>query len=117
MPLKQIARILYSSIASILSILEPLSQAITELQQFRYSGERNNQVFPQWNHSHGNDRFQNMTVDSVRLEYVYDELNHLIEPYYVFSGFGTDLNDKVMATNWYVVASTQIIELRAPYRE
>ena len=97
--------------------LKPLSQAITELQQFRYASERNNQVFPQWNHSHGSDRLQNMTIDAVQVEYVYDELNHLIEPYYVFSGFGTDLNDKVISANWYVVASTQTIELRAPYRE
>lgn len=97
--------------------LKPLSQAITELQQYRYTAERNNVVFPQWNHSHGTDRLQNMTIDTVRLEYVYDELNHLIEPYYVFSGFGTDLNDKVLAANWYVVASTQATELRAPYRE
>lgn len=104
--------------------LKPFSQALTELQQYQYpsdvelaEAQRNAQVFSQWNHSHGSNRFKNMTLDTVRLEYVYDELNHLLEPYYVFNGFGTDLNDKVVAGRWYVVASSQAIELRAPYRE
>lgn len=104
--------------------LKPLSQAMIELQTYKYlsDAERataalNATVFPQNNHEHGSDRIKTMAIDDVQLEYVYDELNHRIEPYYVFSGLGTDLNDKVNETRWYVVASTTGVQLRGPYRE
>ncbi|MFA6474961.1 MAG: sigma-70 family RNA polymerase sigma factor [Patescibacteria group bacterium] len=104
--------------------LKPLSQAMTELQKYHYPNEaelgeaqRHATVFPQWNHSHGSDRFTQMAVSTVALEYVYDELNHTIEPYYIFTGMGTDGNGKTISARWYVTASTTDVELRGPYRE
>lgn len=104
--------------------LKPLSQAITELQSFVYPNaddkadkDRFAQVFAQWNHLHGEDRFNNFTVDQVRLEYVFDELNHIVEPYYIFSGQGTTVKGDTSDMRMYVVASTESRELRGPYRQ
>ncbi len=96
--------------------LKSVTQAMIELQAFQYPGD-NTTVFPQTIHTHGSDRLTSMTIDDVQLEYVYDELNHRIEPYYVFSGLGTDGNNKVNEARWYVVASSTGTQLRGPYRE
>lgn len=104
--------------------LMSLTEAITAVQQFVYpaaadraSAERNQKVFMQWNHSYGNDRLASLTLASVRLEYVFDEFNYVIEPYYVFSGQGQDLEDKTVDVRVYVIASTESRDLRSPYRE
>jgi len=104
--------------------LKPLSQAMTELQGFVYPStaekadkDRFAQVFAQWNHLHGDSRLASFTVDQVRLEYVFDELNHIVEPYYVFSGQGTTVKGDAGDIRMYVVASTEAKELRGPYRQ
>ncbi len=104
--------------------LKPLNQALVELQSYRYPSdtkraeyERNQSVFPQTIHLHGTDRIATTTIDDVDLEYVYDSLNHRIEPYYVFTGLGTDGTGKTNQARWYVAASTEAVELRGPYRE
>jgi RNA polymerase sigma factor (sigma-70 family) len=104
--------------------LRSLNEALVALQSYHYpseaeraDAERNQIVFPQTNHLYGSDRIVSTTLDSVDLEYAYDALNHRIEPYYVFTGLGTDGNGKTNEARWYVAASTESLELRGPYRE
>ncbi|MBI2415983.1 MAG: hypothetical protein HYV33_04990 [Candidatus Kerfeldbacteria bacterium] len=104
--------------------LRPLHEAITLAQSFYYPDTKNNsetqryaKVFAQWDHLHGNDRLNSLTLYDVQLEYVYDTLNHSIEPYYVFSGEGIDGTGPDDDIRLYVVAATNDIELRGPYRE
>lgn len=105
------------------SDLLTLQQAISLVQAFYYPNvtsasdhERYQRVFAQWNHQHGDDRLQEINLDRVRLEYVYDSLNYLVEPYYVFSGNGRTASTQV-DIRMYVAASQEDIELRSPYRE
>ncbi len=104
--------------------LKPLAEATSLVQQFTYPAAADSatyqptqQVFAQWHHQYGEDRLTDVTLTSVRLEYVFDELNHLIEPYYVFNGEGNDLAGRTLAVRLYVVASTEQVDLRSPYRE
>lgn len=104
--------------------LRSLADATTALQQFTYpaaadrvTAQQTTIVFMQWNHTYGNDRLTAMKFTSVGLEYVYDELNYIIEPYYVFSGEGFDGNGKNLSIRAYVAASTEQVQLRSPYRE
>lgn len=101
-----------------------LEQAVEELKKFYYpaSSERDQyqrfvKSFAQWDRLHGDARLQEIDITSVGLEYVFDPLNYRIEPYYVFSGSGitaTGADDEIRI---YVVATTEEIELRGPYRE
>lgn len=104
--------------------VKSVADATTELKNFYYSAsadrseeQRFATVYPQWNHLHGDDRLRELTLTDVHLEYVFDELNHRLEPYYVFSGTGVDGNDRTKDIRLYVVASTEPLELRGPYRE
>ncbi|EKD76659.1 MAG: hypothetical protein ACD_43C00030G0009 [uncultured bacterium] len=101
-----------------------LADATTALQQFTYPAaadratvQQTTLVFMQWNHTYGSDRLATMKFTSVDLEYVYDELNHIIEPYYIFNGEGQDSAGRALSIRAYVAASTEMVELRSPYRE
>lgn len=104
--------------------LRSLADATAALQQFTYpaaadrvTAQQTAIVFMQWNHTYGNDRLTEMKFTAVDLEYVYDELNYIIEPYYVFSGSGQDGNGKNLSIRAYVAASIEQVQLRSPYRE
>ncbi|MFA5996092.1 MAG: hypothetical protein WCW27_04435 [Patescibacteria group bacterium] len=105
--------------------LIPLDKALITAQQFYYSAanqaveqQRLARSFIQWQYSRGDKRLRSLTINTVKLEYVYDELNHIIEPYYVFSGEAETLAGKYQTeVRLYVVASEKNIELRSPYRE
>lgn len=101
-----------------------LETAVTRVQEFYYPAsddvgehERFQVAFPQWYHQSGNQRLQSMTINQVRLEYVYDELNNTIEPYYVFSGTGFDGTNEDPEMRMYIAAVNQDVELRGPYRQ
>lgn len=106
------------------SDLISLEQAIAALNSFYYpsSDEREEyqrylRSFAQWDHLHGEERLREIEITEVGLEYVFDSLNHRIEPYYVFSGNGTSDKGFDNEIRIYVVASTEELELRVPYRE
>ncbi len=101
-----------------------LQQAIDELKKFYYpaTAERDQyqrfvKSFAQSDHLHGDTRLQEITITNVGLEYVFDPLNYRIEPYYVFTGTGTSIAGPDEEVRIYVVATTEEIELRGPYRE
>lgn len=104
--------------------LKSVADATAALQGFTYPAaadrvavQQTATVFMQWNHTYGSDRLVTMKFTSVDLEYVYDELNYILEPYYVFSGEGQDGTSKNLSIRAYVAASTENVELRSPYRE
>lgn len=101
-----------------------LDQAMAAAKKFFYPAatdraaqEQHQQVFMQWNHTYGDDRLVSLQLTAARLEYVFDELNYVIEPYYVLSGEGQDSAGKTVAMRLYVVASSESRDLRSPYRE
>lgn len=101
-----------------------LDQAVEEVKKFYYpaTAERDQyqrfvKSFAQWDHLHGDARLQEMHITSVDLEYVFDPLNYRIEPYYVFTGTGASTAGPDEEIRIYVVATTEDIELRGPYRE
>jgi hypothetical protein len=104
--------------------LRSVADATAALQQFTYpaaadrvAAQHTTTVFMQWNHTYGDDRLTNIKFTGVGLEYVYDELNYIIEPYYVFSGEGQDASGRNLTIRAYVAASTEAVALRSPYRE
>ncbi|MDP3970688.1 MAG: hypothetical protein Q8P90_03235 [bacterium] len=105
------------------SELISIEDAISKLEDFYYPASQDEEdyqrfvsTFVQWNHRHGKSRLQEININQVRLEYVFDPLNLAIEPYYVFSGTGIDSSESV-DIRMYVVASNKETELRGPYRE
>ncbi len=109
-----------STITDIIS----LDQAVNILEDFYYPTtderaeyQRYLRVYSQWNHQYQEDRLSEIIIDDVALEYVFDELNRRIEPYYVFSGRGIDLAGDNNSIRMYVAATTNEYELRGPYRE
>lgn len=104
--------------------LIPLEQAVEAVREFYYpasadqgEAQRFRRVFTQWFHQHGDRRLQDITINQVRLEYVFDPLNRVVEPYYVFFGTGIDATGEDDAVRIYVAASVKDVELRGPYRE
>lgn len=102
-----------------------LDDALTTVKQFYYPAtdkqpeyQRFVRSFIEWKYSHADSRLKTVDIDSVKLEYVFDDLNRTVEPYYVFSGTGVDSTGKHQDdVRLYVVASVKNIELRSPYRE
>lgn len=104
--------------------LIPLEQAVTAVEEFVYpatadqgEAQRFKRVFTQWYHQHGDRRLEDIIINQVRLEYVFDSLNQVVEPYYVFFGTGRDATGEDEDVRMYVAASAKDVELRGPYKE
>lgn len=104
--------------------IKSLEHAIAAVRKFSYPAaadrateQQHQQVFMQWNHEYGDDRLTEITMQAVRLEYVFDELHYVIEPYYVFTGQGKDRAGRTVTIRLYVVAAKEDRDLRSPYRQ